>query len=420
MSIINKMLRDIDNRENKQEVPSERPSDVYLPKPAQDRRATFVLAGGAVAVLVLLGLWWSSSMDDPAGMSPAQVAVASEQVSQSSNTNTSAVVADANGDASGDANGDEADVSAASSVSDEELVVAQASGQSSEQPAEQTTQEAAQPASPPFSQQVTQTTQATDAASSPTTAQVESAQVTSAPATPVTPAPVAQTRETQTAATQPSRAATTQATQATQSTASPEMRVSRSSNGADSAEAAYREGMRLLRAGNQPAALQQFRTAVERDHMHHEARLELVVLLFSRGVVEESLELLNAGVILAPHFNEFRLVEARILQRIGQPDAALEVLNGTSAVLPTDADIFIMRAALATELGYYGVAVHSYQQLVSWRPDSGAWWLGLGYALELRGDKRDASEAYQRALRDSRLGADSRRFVMNRLEVIGS
>ena len=416
MSIINQMLRDIDKRDKKVDgEESSKPSDVYIPKPAQDKRIKFGIAGGGVAIIIVLAIWLGVNPGPEISEAPITSTLASTTTSTTASTIASTetqleeqTVAESSENGASSVTAEDSYAQNSSLADDSDGAVAINSAAATTVAASTSAQSAAQaPAQEPAQGPAQERTQ------EPTAPLTQSQTVVAAaPAG----AEEAQPRATTTrSATTPSTTTRSAATQT--SASSSDMQVTRSgANTGGSAEAAYREGMRELRNANQPGAIQQFRTALERDAMHHEARLELAVLLFSRGAMNEALQLLAAGQQLAPNFNEFRLVEARILVRAGDLEEALQVLNGTSSILPTDADIFILRGSLATELGQYGVAVHSYRELVTWRPNQGTWWLGLGYALEMNGERAEAAEAYRQALRDTRLTAESRRFVMDRRE----
>ncbi|RUO23462.1 hypothetical protein CWE08_02110 [Aliidiomarina iranensis] len=209
-----------------------------------------------------------------------------------------------------------------------------------------------------------------------------------------------------------------------------EMSIQRSDSRTATAPALYRRGMESLEAGNGREAMQRFQEALLVDGEYHDARLQLAALQFGRGFAADALELLRDGLARAPTNTEFLLLKARIYDRIEQPGFALELLRDVDAQLPRDADILLMRANLASDAGDYALAVSSYQPLVAWRSDQGNWWLGYGYALEQlaqsQGEstseytqlRNDAAEAYRRALQDARLSSSAKEFVLDRREAL--
>ncbi|RUO37604.1 hypothetical protein CWE13_06525 [Aliidiomarina shirensis] len=211
-----------------------------------------------------------------------------------------------------------------------------------------------------------------------------------------------------------------------------EMSIQRSDSRTATAPSLYRRGMESLDAGNGREAMQRFQEALLVDAEHHEARLQLAALQFGRGFAADAIALLRDGLQLAPTNTEFLLLKARIYDRIEQPGFALELLRDVNAQLPRDADILLMRANLASDAGDYALAVASYQPLVAWRSDQGTWWLGYGYALEqlaqLQGEgdgeyaslRDSAAEAYRRALQDTRLSSSAQEFALDRREALNN
>lgn len=209
-----------------------------------------------------------------------------------------------------------------------------------------------------------------------------------------------------------------------------EMSVQRS-NTTDSAASLYRRGMEAAEAGNVRQAIQRLQEALLLNPNHHEARLQLAALQFGRGFSGDALALLQEGVQRAPSFHAFILLKARIYERIGQPDYALQLVRGVTAVLPEDADLLLLRANLASDNGHYALAVNSYQALVQWRPQQGNWWLAYGFALQQLAAKQTpadaeyedylqrAAEAYRQALRDPSLSATGQRFAQQQREALG-
>ena len=209
-----------------------------------------------------------------------------------------------------------------------------------------------------------------------------------------------------------------------------EMSVQRS-NTTESAATLYRRAMEAAEAGNVRQAIQRLQEALLLNPNHHEARLQLAALQFGRGFSGDALALLQEGVQRAPSFHAFILLKARIYERIGQADYALQLVRGVTAVLPEDADLLLLRANLASDNGHYALAVNSYQALVQWRPQQGNWWLAYGFALQQLAAKQTpadaeyedylqrAAEAYRQALRDPTLSATGQRFAQQQREALG-
>jgi len=180
----------------------------------------------------------------------------------------------------------------------------------------------------------------------------------------------------------------------------------------------FEQALSDLDAGNSRRASQSLQQVLILDPEHVEAREELAAYYFGRGFISDAMEVLEGGLALVPQANSLRLLQARILERIDQPEQALQAVQQADIRLPEDADLLILKGALATELEFYSQAADAYQQLVAWRPDQGRWWIGLAISRENLDDKEGALQAYRRALQDGGLNHSTREFVHDRMEAL--
>lgn len=416
MSIINQMLKDIDQRE-RQGDPGGRANYVYSGRSLRSRRWVWALSGVAVVVILFLLLWGFSLLPKAEDTNPLPTP---EQLRiERVNTNLAQRVVELEAAEQRLAEREEALVNEA----------ARATEQAAARAAEIPTTGAAQAASRSRAQSL----------AAPVLAPVGNEGTTAT--------------NTETVGKEPSTSAATQSPTAQspvtegpavavlpETSIDPEvmhedagqMTIERSDSRTATAPTLHRRGLEALEAGDSRQAIQRFQEALLVSPNYHESRLQLAALQFGRGFAADALELLRDGLQLAPTNTEFLLLKARIYDRIEQPQFALELLRDVSARLPRDADILLMRANLASDAGDYALAISSYQQLVTWRSDQGSWWLGYGYALEqfaqFQGEnstdyvnlRESAAEAYRRALQDSRLSISGREFALDRREALSN
>ncbi len=187
----------------------------------------------------------------------------------------------------------------------------------------------------------------------------------------------------------------------------------------EEAQAAYRRGTEDLRQRRYRSAEADLQEALAADKGHLKARETLVNLLLRSGRVSEAAALLAEGVTVAPGYLPFRTGYARIL--VGEGDLAeakAVLLKGDRPKLAADPGFFALLAAISQRSGDYPGAAAIYRKLINRRPEAGIWWMGLGIALESEGDKTPAVEAYRKALTCDDLNADLRRFVASRASAI--
>ena len=178
---------------------------------------------------------------------------------------------------------------------------------------------------------------------------------------------------------------------------------------------ARRKGLQALTKGQLDVARDSFSRVLANDPLDHEIRERLAGLLYGDGRIPEAQQLLDEGIRLAPSRADFRLMQARLALATGNKAAALQSLSGWEPPVSANLDYYATRAALAQELSQPGVAASSYQQLTVAQPTEPRWWLGLGIALDKQGRPLAALDAYRKAL-TLPLSAGSRQFVQQRIE----
>lgn len=176
-----------------------------------------------------------------------------------------------------------------------------------------------------------------------------------------------------------------------------------------------RKGLQALTKGQLDVARDSFSRVLANDPLDHEIRERLAGLLYGDGRIPEAQQLLDEGIRLAPSRADFRLMQARLALTTGNKAAALQSLSGWEPPVSANLDYYATRAALAQELSQPGVAASSYQQLTVAQPTEPRWWLGLGIALDKQGRPLAALDAYRKAL-SLPLSAGSRQFVQQRIE----
>jgi len=176
-----------------------------------------------------------------------------------------------------------------------------------------------------------------------------------------------------------------------------------------------RKGLQALTKGQLDVARDSFSRVLANDPLDHEIRERLAGLLYGDGRIPEAQQLLDEGIRLAPNRADFRLMQARLALATGNKAAALQSLSGWEPTVSGNLDYYATRAALAQELSQPGVAASSYQQLTVVQPAEPRWWLGLGIALDKQGRPLAALDAYRKAL-SLPLSAASRQFVQQRIE----
>ena len=147
------------------------------------------------------------------------------------------------------------------------------------------------------------------------------------------------------------------------------------------------------------------------------ARKQLAALWFGRKSYQSALNLLSQGIALSPNDNDFRLMQARIYLRLGNNKKALQVLEASQP--SNNIEYLVTLANVAQELAKYTQAINAYKQLATIQPNEGRWWLGLAVAYDSNSEYLLAANAYRSALAQGQLSKSSTQFAKNRLAQLG-
>jgi len=180
------------------------------------------------------------------------------------------------------------------------------------------------------------------------------------------------------------------------------------------AEAEFRRGAGLLNQGRAIEAEEAFAAALAAFPAHEAARQALVSMALELRRIDEARRLLQEGVALNPGNARFVSVLARILFEGKDYAGALEVINGLTAPAQGDAEFQSMRGIVLQRLGRHAEAADAFQGSLRAEPQNGGVWMGLGLSFEALGRKPEAAEAFRRAAASGTLGADARGYAEQR------
>ncbi|MCX7149735.1 MAG: tetratricopeptide repeat protein [Rhodocyclales bacterium] len=184
---------------------------------------------------------------------------------------------------------------------------------------------------------------------------------------------------------------------------------------AERAEIEYRRGVLAQRQGNAEDAAGSYRAALTHYPEHAAARQTLAALLIDAKHFDDAEELLRKGAELAPVRMASTLALARLKVERNQAPEALELLQKNAASGERSAEYQGFAAALLNRAGRAAEAVEHYQAATRLAPNEGRWWAGLGIALDAAGKSPEAREAYQKARALPGLPADLAQHIEQRL-----
>jgi len=188
------------------------------------------------------------------------------------------------------------------------------------------------------------------------------------------------------------------------------------SNGANASVSAIRERARIaLEQNDVSAAIGILEELVLRHPEDTKARKQLASLLFSHNAIERAYTTLKEGLVITPADSPIRIMLARVAFKKGDFEDAHTVLS--EHPYPTLADIKLIsfRAALSERLSRYQIAYQDYQVLVRREPKNARWWLGLGVSQDKLELQQEALDSYQQAMLLKQLPEQVNTFVEQRI-----
>ncbi|MFC0445916.1 tetratricopeptide repeat protein [Pseudidiomarina halophila] len=151
---------------------------------------------------------------------------------------------------------------------------------------------------------------------------------------------------------------------------------------------------------------------------HVDARSELAAYWYGRGRVRSALAVLDEGLQRQPQQPDWLVLYGRILLENGAYEQVLVSLAELPEESAETSELLQMRATAASELNRFAQAATDYQHLAE-RTDQGRWWIAAAVAYEDAEQPQQALWSYQQALQDDDLSQDARRYAAQRQHALG-
>ncbi|MCP3128648.1 tetratricopeptide repeat protein [Shewanella sp. KJ2020] len=166
-------------------------------------------------------------------------------------------------------------------------------------------------------------------------------------------------------------------------------------------------------------AIEHYSKALNFDPSLHEARKQLAALYYGQGQLSDAAQVLQQGWLLYPQEFEFTLLLARVQLAMGDTESALTSLANIPDSHVLARQKWLAQSDLAQKQGQFTLAEQAYRQLLQLEPQQGKWWMGLGYALDSQQQFAQASQAYRSALSHPGLSMQATAFIEQRLNQLG-
>jgi MSHA biogenesis protein MshN len=157
---------------------------------------------------------------------------------------------------------------------------------------------------------------------------------------------------------------------------------------------------------------------LETEPNNIKARKKLAALLFAQGNYAQAKQLLVRGIELHPSKSDIRLMLARLYMIQKAPSKAMNILAEFQPSRDNQIEYLAYRAALAQQLKQTTLAKSDYQTLTTVESDNAKWWLGLAITEDQLGEINMALQAYNTASSLSQLDSSVNQFIQQRMTVL--
>jgi MSHA biogenesis protein MshN len=186
----------------------------------------------------------------------------------------------------------------------------------------------------------------------------------------------------------------------------------------DRAELEFRRAANLLNGGRVADAEDALIAALEADRSHQAARQTLIALYIEQRRIDEALRQLQQGVEANPAYVPFTVALARVHVDRGNFDEALKVLENSKSTAQVSPDFHALRGAVLQRQGRHAEAAEAYRQALNTGAQTGTSWVGLGISLEAMSLRREAAEAFRRGVASGTLSPEVRSYAEQRVQYL--
>jgi MSHA biogenesis protein MshN len=191
----------------------------------------------------------------------------------------------------------------------------------------------------------------------------------------------------------------------------------RQETGAQRAEGEYRRALASLQEGRMAETVAALEQALKYEPAHEAARQTLVGLLIEANRTDEAMRQLQLGLMLDPRQPTMAMLLARL--QIEGGGNGIDTLTRTLPYAGNDPDYRGFLAAALARQQRHREAAEQYQQAVRAVPGNGVWWMGLGISLQAEKRNGEALDAFQKARASGGLSPELQSFVERRIQQLG-
>jgi len=179
-------------------------------------------------------------------------------------------------------------------------------------------------------------------------------------------------------------------------------------------ENTYRRALVSLQEGRVSESLADLERALDINPRNEAARQTYISLLLENKRPDEAIRQLRLALGIDPRQPGLAMVLARLQLERGGP--ALETLMKTLPYAGNSGEYHAFVAGVLQKQQRNPEAIEQYEEALKLSPQNGVWWMGLGISLQAEKRLPEAREAYMRAKSGNGLSAELQAFVTRKLD----
>lgn len=154
---------------------------------------------------------------------------------------------------------------------------------------------------------------------------------------------------------------------------------------------------------------------LETNRDAHQTRETYAKLLMSQGALSEASAVIDDGLMIAPNRSGYKKMKARLLMADNQYAQAATLLINRAPVLAEDMEYHDMLATAQLAGRDYSNALATYTNLIRYNQNEGKWWYGIAVAYDGLNQPNSALQAYTQALQTPNLSGSLRQRSQRRI-----
>jgi tetratricopeptide (TPR) repeat protein len=181
-------------------------------------------------------------------------------------------------------------------------------------------------------------------------------------------------------------------------------------------EVRFQKSLDLIAQHKNSQAITELQSVIKSQPDNFKAYESLINLYINNNQLNQASELLDIAINKFPVNFTLIQTQAGILAQKGNLAKALSLLLNYSPDVNTNPDYYALIASIYEQQNKNSEAAEIYERLLGLFPNRAIWWVGLGISLEATNQKYAAQEAYQRAYNLGNLPADVMTFVVTKIQ----